>query len=290
MALYIDRFRERIVPGREPDPGELIAWFLEINPFRRPQDVEFILEGFRLVDAAQVAGYARPAGAVEPEEANANAFLPQGDNWIVAYGGRRTVLADMKGLHDLRRLLSAPGEEIHCLDLAERAAGSDSGDAVLDARARRAYQERIRDLQEELVEAEDMNDLGRAERVRAEMDRLIETLASALSLGGRSRRLGDLTGMEGQARFIAVTNVGNEEYPEILGLVDELYALEADDPQFVERVHRIEQLVAADVPVIPIAYLEARHVYNADRLGPISSDSFNPLFGVPDLRQMYVSP
>src|SRR5690606_1069373 len=38
-----------------------------------------------------------------------------------------------------------------------------------------------------------MNDLARAQRARAELDPLVETLARALGLGGRSRRLGSLT-------------------------------------------------------------------------------------------------
>lgn len=63
---------------------------------------------------------------------------------------------------------------------------------MLDARGREAIKLRVRELQEELAEAEDMNDIGRAEQLRDEMDRLVESLSNALGLGGRSRRLGDL--------------------------------------------------------------------------------------------------
>ena len=108
------------------------------------------------------------------------------------FGGARAILPDLKGLHDIRRLLERPGEEVHCLDLAEREA-EGPGDAILDERARTALRSRIRDLQEDLAEAEDMNDIGRAERLRAEMDTLVETLSRALGLGGRGRRLGDLS-------------------------------------------------------------------------------------------------
>jgi hypothetical protein len=77
--------------------------------------------------------------------------------------------------------------------LTQRAAQDDTGDAVLDEKARRSYQQRIRDLQEEVTEAEDANDLGRASRAREELDTLVETLSGALGLGGRKRRLGSLT-------------------------------------------------------------------------------------------------
>ena len=100
------------------------------------------------------------------------------------------MLPDLKGLHDIRRLMEQAGEEIHCLDLDERIV-ENRGDDVLDEKARNALKARIRDLQEDLAEAEDMNDTGRSEGLREEMDFHLETLSAALGLGGRRRRLGD---------------------------------------------------------------------------------------------------
>ena len=111
---------------------------------------------------------------------------------MLEFAGGRAHAPDMKGLRDIRRLLERPGEEVHCLDLADRSEESFGGDAALDAPARAALKARIRDLQEELAEAEDMNDIGRADRLRGEMDQLVDALAGALGLGGRSRRLGSL--------------------------------------------------------------------------------------------------
>ncbi len=53
--------------------------------------------------------------------------------------------------------------------------------------ARRQYEERIRELQDEIDEAETYNDQGRAEMANAELDRLVDELKSALGLGGKSR-------------------------------------------------------------------------------------------------------
>jgi len=128
-----------------------------------------------------------------PAPETAAALIHQGETWMVEYGGRRTVIGDMKGLFDLQRLLSAPDEEVHCLDLAGRGGDSDGGTPVLDARAKRAYQERLRDLQEELAEAGSCHDLARAERATAEMDALLEMLSQAVGLGGRKRTIGNLT-------------------------------------------------------------------------------------------------
>ncbi|TQF85685.1 hypothetical protein FK498_00270 [Elioraea sp. Yellowstone] len=196
LAEYRAAFRERITFDREPAPGEPARWMLEINPFRRAQDVALLREGFRLlgepIDAPGPVVLPVLADAPDLSGPVAEPLLARaGEGWIADYEGRRAVLPDLKGLHDIRRLLDRPGEEIHCLDLAGREDDAFRGEAVLDDAARQSLKERIRDLQQEIAEAEDMNDPGRAERARAELERLIEMLSKALGLGGRGRLLGD---------------------------------------------------------------------------------------------------
>jgi len=135
----------------------------------------------------------RAATAEAGERAPSGTLVRRGDGWLAEYAGERAILPDLKGLHDIRRLLARPGEPLHCLDLAERTDTAFAGDTVLDDRARQSLKARIRELQEELAEAEDANDVGRAEQARTELERLVETLSGALGLGGRSRRLGSLT-------------------------------------------------------------------------------------------------
>jgi hypothetical protein len=65
------------------------------------------------------------------------------------------------------------------------------GDEVLDERARSAYRDRLRDLEDEIAGAEADADLGRAARLRDEREFLLRELAAAVGLGGRTRRLGD---------------------------------------------------------------------------------------------------
>ncbi len=190
LADYQHAFRERITRGREPAPGEAFRWLLAVNPYRRAEDQDFLREGFRLL-GIDPDGPAPVAEATEATPAP-ELFARRGDAWLLRFRGRESIIADMKGLHDIRRLLERPGDELHCLDLADRAAEAYAGERVLDAGARRSVQARIRELQEELAEAEDANDLGRAERLRGELDELLDALARALGLGGRNRRLGSL--------------------------------------------------------------------------------------------------
>jgi len=78
---------------------------------------------------------------------------------------------------------SARAEGLH------EATGAPAGD-VLDARARAAYRQRLADLDEDIAEAGEWNDTGRASRLRAEKDFLVRELAAATGLGGRPRQLG----------------------------------------------------------------------------------------------------
>jgi pimeloyl-ACP methyl ester carboxylesterase len=129
-------------------------------------------------------------------------FRREGDYWTVAFGGKVVRMRDAKGLGYLARLLRDPHREFHVLDLlvgdAARAnataredglvtATADAG-AVLDEPAKRAYRERIAELEAETEEARRWNDLERIARAEGELDALTRELARALGLGGRDRR------------------------------------------------------------------------------------------------------
>ena len=127
--------------------------------------------------------------------------------WSLDFEGRTTRVRDMLGLAHIARLLREPEREVHVLDLAggsdqargERPAG-DAG-VLLDAQARAEYTARLRDAREELDEAERLNDRGRVERMREEIEFLTAELSRGFGLGGRSRR----AGMASERARVAVT-------------------------------------------------------------------------------------
>ena len=120
-----------------------------------------------------------------------------GQVWLAEWHGRRSIVPDSKGIRDLAVLLARPGEPVPALELVEAAGGPPAAAAggslgpVLDATARRAYQQRLADLEDELAEAEANADTGQVDRLRAERSMLAAELASALGLGGRARFAGD---------------------------------------------------------------------------------------------------
>ena len=116
--------------------------------------------------------------------------MDHGDYWELDFAGQIVHARTSKGVADLARLLTAPGREVHCLELMGGSVEQASTGEVLDQTARRQYEERIRELQRDIDDAEADNDYARADRARVELDTLVDHLTTALGLGSRTRRSG----------------------------------------------------------------------------------------------------
>jgi predicted ATPase len=155
--------------------------------------------------AAEPAGAPAPAAGALPDApappplapASAAAldqvFRLDGALWTLGFDGREVHLPDLKGLHDIARLLRSPGEELHCLELAGAPGLPPQGDSgpLLDERARADYRRRMQELEEEAERAEAAGDAAGSEAARRELDELTDAVAKAFGLGGRPRRAGD---------------------------------------------------------------------------------------------------
>lgn len=191
LARFHDAFRERVTFGRAPEPGEPLRWLLHVNPFRREADIERLARGLRLAGLEQDPDEGRPEAVARPAAAATAASFRQANGaWMLTFDALSVQLTHQKGFNDLARLLQQPGLEMHCLELANRPAEPAEGATVLDDRARREIQARVRDLQREIDDADAANDLARAGQAREELDQIVELLSGALGLSGRSRALG----------------------------------------------------------------------------------------------------
>ncbi len=109
----------------------------------------------------------------------------------LTYLGRTVAVRASKGVNDIVALIEAEGRDVHCSDLAGVAVEQASTGEVIDATARRRYEDRIRELQAEIDEAEATNDYARSYRYQTELDALIDHLSAALGHGKRTRRVAD---------------------------------------------------------------------------------------------------
>lgn len=195
---FQQQYSQQIAFGRNPKPGEAVSWAAQVEPFRHLKDsrhMPTILRDAGFVDIdvdhavrSRAKIMVRPAGI---SHSGGNEFRREGTLWSMAYEGTAAQLVELKGFHDIARLLAQPDQPIHCLELSGRAIPSDVSDSVLDEQARRAYRSRLEALQLEIEQADEKNDPSRAEPARLELDSLIEELARATGLGRRDRKLGD---------------------------------------------------------------------------------------------------
>lgn len=135
-------------------------------------------------------------------------FACRGDTRDVTFAEMSVVVRDLKGMRYLERLLGSPGREFHVLDLVaveqgslptrhrdddgldEVAEGVGGGLPVLDDEAREAYRRRLIDVDEDIEDALERNDIGRAELARRDRDYLLAELSRAVGLGGSHRTTG----------------------------------------------------------------------------------------------------
>jgi TolB-like protein/tetratricopeptide (TPR) repeat protein len=194
--IFVREYRNKIAFGREPEPNEPLRWAVQVEPFR---DIE---HSRRLPDALRDAGIAeidvdeavrsRMSLRVRPAEiacAPGNSFTHEGSVWSVAYRGTGAKLVELKGFHDIARLLAQPHEPLHCLELSGAPQEGGAPDEVLDRQARRDYRRRIEELQREIEQGESNNDPARSVPARQELDILIDELMKATGWGGRSRKM-----------------------------------------------------------------------------------------------------
>jgi hypothetical protein len=178
---YARLLRRRAKPGDAERAAVLLA------------DAQATAEAFGMVALLremreEAAVPERPALVPRPSTAELRADRY---GWTLVFEGVEARVPDSKGMVYLAHLLAAPAEHVSAVDLAGVPSGGDAGER-LDTRARVAVQERARDVEGELAEAERANDLGRVELLRAELDALTEELAHSRGLAGRSRRLGSV--------------------------------------------------------------------------------------------------
>ncbi|GIW56289.1 MAG: hypothetical protein KatS3mg082_2750 [Nitrospiraceae bacterium] len=135
--------------------------------------------------------------AEEGDAAASFVFRRYGEFWRLTFEGQTVYLKDSVGLAYIARLLNEPNRDIPAVSLLAARAGIDpriasgSSGKLLEEADREKYQNLYREYTEELEEAKRNNDLGRIEKLQAQMDWLATEIARATGLSGRSREKTD---------------------------------------------------------------------------------------------------
>ncbi|MBU2491116.1 MAG: hypothetical protein KJ571_00720 [Bacteroidetes bacterium] len=197
IQIYKKYFKEKIMYGNEPFPGEALDWVIAVNPYKKEEDIKRLIHGLKLAglesNESGKSFYDKVGNNVgnNLEINSANIFRKNGNLWQITFNNLFIQLPEVKGFIDISKLIVNADKEIHCSDLMGNVISFDEGIEAIDEKAKRKYQSKIRDLQSELREAEEMNDIGRSEVISEELNQIIEHLSKSTGLKGKSRKLYD---------------------------------------------------------------------------------------------------
>ncbi|MEJ2157604.1 MAG: hypothetical protein P8X96_19910 [Desulfobacteraceae bacterium] len=192
LEIFLKTFHEKIITDHEADAEEIMAWEKMANPFKRDEDTALLLDGLVSAGLKHRPGHGGiPSSDAKPRKSPSapNTFKTENGVWTMRYEDKAVQLQDVKGFHDLARLMDTPGVEVHCTEMMGNPDSFSEDEPLLDDKAKQSYEQRIRDLHQEIREAEEMNDLVRGENLKAELDQLTDHLTKALGIGRRSRKL-----------------------------------------------------------------------------------------------------
>jgi tetratricopeptide (TPR) repeat protein len=163
-----------------------------------------------------MAGLADDITALQAEDAEAGPDRPRlrrdGQDWLLSMSGRPTRLRHSKGLAQLAMLLANPGQELSAVELAGGIPAPAAPDPVLDEPARRAYRQRLAELDTALAGAAARGDARAAGRLEAERAALVAELKRASGLAGRRRGFSD----EAERARVNVTRTIRQALDQIL--------------------------------------------------------------------------
>ena len=113
--------------------------------------------------------------------------------WTVESAGRRSDVRHLVGMRYLPVLAASPCRWIDTAELASDAptAPSSSRQPLLDARAPRSLEQRVRELAARVAEARERGDVTAQAVAEEELDGLAAHLAEASAFGGRARTFAD---------------------------------------------------------------------------------------------------
>lgn len=183
---YLQEFRKKILKDDEANTAKGLQWIINVSPYK----VKTRLSRFwEFIGGQQVATSNRIFLKTTP--ADKNYLLKEDEIWQISYEGKIVLMTEVKGFFDLVKLLGHPEKQFHCTELMGGGVEMSS-EPLFDEKAKRSYQKKILELQEEIRWSEDNNDLQRTTLLHKEYDDIVDHLTTSLGLKGRVRRSHDI--------------------------------------------------------------------------------------------------
>lgn len=180
---YLREFSMKINKGKPADTQTGLQWMINVNPYKGATNLKPFWE--------YIGNHPLPAIPLDTPGRSGlppgNCFVREGDFWQLSFAFKTVQMPDLRGLHDLEKLLSQPNTAVHCTALMGVPV-VERGVPVFDEKAKKAYQRRILELQQDIEEASSFHDTSRMGNLQEEYDRLLEHLTRSVGMGQKVRK------------------------------------------------------------------------------------------------------
>lgn len=184
--LYLQEFQKKIAKGEKPDAAQALQWIIDVSPYKAKSR---LLPFWEFIGGKDAATSERKF--LKTTTSDKNYFLKEDEIWQISYEGKLVLLPEVKGFHDLLILLGHPEKQFHCTELMGGGLVMHP-ELVFDEKAKRSYQKKILELEEEIRWSENNNDLQRTASLHKEYDSIVDHLTTSLGLRGKIRKAHDV--------------------------------------------------------------------------------------------------
>jgi hypothetical protein len=184
--IFLLEFQKKIVKEGKTDGIEGLQWIINISPYKGETRHRRFWE---FIGGKKAATSPREFSTATPPDKNY--FLKEAEIWQISYEGKQVLLSEVKGLHDLLKLLGHPEKQFHVTELMGGGV-TMNGEMVFDEKAKRSYRQKMLELQEEIKSCEDNNDHQRTASLHKEYDDIVDHLMTSIGLRGKIRRTHDV--------------------------------------------------------------------------------------------------
>lgn len=182
--IFVEEYKKKITCGDECTPGDALEWMIRVNPVKGKARISSFWDHMR-----SRLNVEKP---VEQESKKVKPgpylFREQDGMWHIAYEGKSIVMAGVKGLADIHKLLSNAAREIHCSELMGTSLVDNDDYLVFDEKAKKDYRNKITRLKEAISNAEKTGAVSKLQKLQEEYDQLIDYLSASTGLGGKTRK------------------------------------------------------------------------------------------------------
>lgn len=183
-GIYLKKYKKAIYSGNGNFEEKAIEWLIMVNPFRGDTYL------YPLIEFIKTEKNIETQKNNIPSNIKLSSFINKGNVWQMSYDGSSVIRKDIKGFHDIHKLLEHPNVDFHCMDLMEAVVDERSQTTSIDQKAKAQYQKRIKELQLEIEDAEAFNQIEKIEALREEYDSILDHLSESLGLSGKTRKIG----------------------------------------------------------------------------------------------------